>query len=136
MKLSLDWLRDWVDCGLAPAELGARLTMAGFELESVTPAAPAFAGVVTARILAAERHPRADKLQVCRVDAGQGGEPLQIVCGAPNARAGLITVLAQVGARLPNDVAIRAAKLRGVESAGMLCSARELGLGQFQPDAQ
>ncbi|MEZ5488469.1 MAG: phenylalanine--tRNA ligase subunit beta [Steroidobacteraceae bacterium] len=130
MKLSLDWLRDWVDCGLAPAELGARLTMAGFELESVTPAAPAFAGVVTARILAAERHPRADKLQVCRVDAGQGGEPLQIVCGAPNARAGLITVLAQVGARLPNDVAIRAAKLRGVESAGMLCSARELGLSE------
>ena len=130
MKLSLDWLSDWVDCDLAPQELGARLTMAGFELEAVTPAAPAFSGVVVARILSAERHPQADKLQVCRVDAGQGGEPLQIVCGAPNARAGLVTALAQVGARLPNDLHIKAARLRGVESAGMLCSARELGLSE------
>ncbi|MCU0759098.1 MAG: phenylalanine--tRNA ligase subunit beta [Steroidobacteraceae bacterium] len=130
MKLSLDWLRDWVDVALAPADLGARLTMAGFELESATPAAPAFSGVVVARILSAERHPQADKLQVCRVDAGQGGEPLQIVCGAPNARAGLVTALARVGAVLPNDVSIKAARLRGVESAGMLCSARELGLSE------
>jgi phenylalanyl-tRNA synthetase beta chain len=130
MKLSIDWLRDWVDVGLAPAELGARLTMAGFELESATAAAPAFSGVVVAKILAAERHPQADKLQVCRVDAGQGGEPLQVVCGAPNARAGLVTALARVGAALPNDVSIKAAKLRGVESAGMLCSARELGLSE------
>jgi phenylalanyl-tRNA synthetase beta chain len=130
MKLSLDWLGDWVDVRVAPAELGARLTMAGFELEAATPAAPAFSGVVVARIVSAERHPQADKLQVCRVDAGQGGELLQIVCGAPNARAGLLTALAQVGARLPNDVSIKAAKLRGVESAGMLCSARELGLSE------
>lgn len=130
MKLSLDWLKEWVDCGLAPQDLGARLTMAGFELEALTPAAPAFSGVVVAKIISAERHPQADKLQVCRVDAGQGGEPLQIVCGAPNARAGLVTALARVGAKLPGDVAIKAAKLRGVESAGMLCSARELGLSE------
>ncbi len=129
MKLSLDWLKEWVDCGLAPAELGARLTMAGFELEAVTPAAPAFSGVVIARIVSAERHPQADKLQVCQVEAG-GGTPLQIVCGAPNARAGLITALATVGAALPGGLAIKAAKLRGVESAGMLCSSRELGLSE------
>jgi phenylalanyl-tRNA synthetase beta chain len=129
MKLSLDWLRDWVDCGLAPQDLGARLTMAGFELESLTPAAPPFSGVVVARIVSAERHPQADKLQVCQVDAGDGALR-QIVCGAPNARAGLLTALATVGAKLPGDVAIKAAKLRGVESAGMLCSARELGLSE------
>ena len=128
MKLSMQWLGDWVHCGWSAQVLGSRLTMAGFELESATAAAPAFSGVVVAKILTAERHPHADKLQVCRVDAGLGGEPLQVVCGAPNARAGLVTALAKVGARLPNDVAIKAARLRGVESAGMLCSARELGL--------
>ncbi len=129
MKLSLDWLQEWVDCGLAPQELGARLTMAGFELESLTPAAPAFSGVVVARIVSAQRHPQADKLQLCQVDAG-GAAPLLIVCGAPNARAGLYTALATVGATLPGGLAIKAAKLRGVESAGMLCSSRELGLSE------
>ena len=128
MKLSLDWLKESIDPGLAPAELGARMTMAGFELESIAPAAPPFSGVVVAEILAAERHPQADKLQVCRVAAG--GAELQIVCGAANARAGLRTALAQVGAVLPGDLRIKAAKLRGVESAGMLCSAKELGLAE------
>ncbi len=129
MKLSLDWLKEWVACDLAPQELGARLTMAGFELESLTAAAPAFTGVLVARILSAERHPQADKLQVCQVEAGEGAT-LQIVCGAPNARAGLVTALARVGAKLPGEVSIKAAKLRGVESAGMLCSSRELGLSE------
>lgn len=128
MKLPLDWLKESIDPGLAPAELGARMTMAGFELESIAPAAPPFNGVVVAEILAAERHPQADKLQVCRVSAG--GAELQIVCGAANARAGLRTALAQVGAVLPGDLKIKAAKLRGVESAGMLCSAKELGLAE------
>ena len=128
MKLSLDWLKESIDPGLVPAELGARMTMAGFELESIAPAAPPFSGVVVAEILAAERHPQADKLQVCRVSAG--GAELQIVCGAANARAGLRTALAQVGAVLPGDLRIKAAKLRGVESAGMLCSAKELGLAE------
>ena len=128
MKLPLSWLKRWVDSGLAPRELGDRMTLAGFELESIAPAAPAFSGVVVAEILSAERHPQADKLQVCRVSIG--GTELQIVCGAANARAGLRTALAQVGAVLPGDLKIKAAKLRGVESAGMLCSAKELGLAE------
>jgi phenylalanyl-tRNA synthetase beta chain len=129
MKVSLDWLAEFVtpDCG--PRELGDRLTMAGFELESLTPAAPAFSGVVVAEILEAVPHPQADRLRVCRVSTG-AGDPLQIVCGAPNARAGLRSALATVGAALPGGLAIKAAKLRGVESAGMLCSARELGLAE------
>ena len=101
--------------------------MAGLELEALEPAAPEFSGVVVAEILAADKHPQADKLRVCRVTTGQG-EPLQIVCGAANARAGLKSALAVVGARLPGGLEIKAAKLRGVESAGMLCSAKELGL--------
>ena len=128
MKLPLSWLQRWVKPGLAPRELGDRMTLAGFELESIASAAPAFSGVVVAEILSAERHPQADKLQVCRVSIG--GTELQIVCGAANARAGLRTALAQVGAVLPGDLKIKAAKLRGVESAGMLCSAKELGLAE------
>ena len=128
MKLPLSWLKEWVDPDLAPRELGDRMTLAGFELESIAYAAPPFSGVVVAEILSAERHPQADKLQVCRVSTG--GAELQIVCGAANARAGLRTALAQVGAVLPGDLKIKAAKLRGVESAGMLCSAKELGLAE------
>ena len=126
MKISLQWLREWADVPWAPAQLGARLTMAGFELESLGVAAPPFSGVVVAEIVEAQRHPQADKLQVCKVAAG--GELLQIVCGAANARAGLKTALARVGAKLPGGLDIKAAKLRGVESFGMLCSAKELGL--------
>jgi phenylalanyl-tRNA synthetase beta chain len=127
MKVPYDWLAEWVQVPWPAPELGRRLTMSGFELEALEPAAPAFGGVVVAQILSAERHPQADKLQVCRVSVGSG-EPLSIVCGAPNARAGLKSALAQVGAKLPGDVTIRAAKLRGVESQGMLASAKELGL--------
>jgi phenylalanyl-tRNA synthetase beta chain len=100
--------------------------MAGFELETIEPAAAEFSGVVVAEILEASRHPQADKLQVCRVSTGSG-EPVQIVCGATNARVGLKSALAVVGAKLPG-IDIKAAKLRGVESLGMLCSAKELGL--------
>jgi phenylalanyl-tRNA synthetase beta chain len=103
--------------------------MAGFELESIEPAAPEFSGVIVAEILEATRHPQADKLQVCRVSTG-AGEPVQIVCGASNARAGLKSALAVVGAKLPGGLEIKAAKLRGVESAGMLASAKELGLAE------
>lgn len=127
MKLPLSWLRDWVSIPLPPAELASRLTLAGFEVEGIEAAAPAFSGVVVAEILEAVQHPQADKLRVCTVATGSGA-PLQIVCGAPNARAGIKVALAQVGAVLPGDLKIKAAKLRGVESAGMLCSARELGL--------
>ena len=127
MRIPYSWLAEWVSVPWGPRELGSRLTMAGLELEALEPAAPPFSGVVVAQILSAEKHPQADKLRVCRVSTGQG-EPLQIVCGASNARVGLKSALAVVGAKLPEDLTIKAAKLRGVESAGMLCSARELGL--------
>jgi len=127
MKVPYSWLAEWVPLPWPAPELGARLTMAGFELEALESAAPAFSGVVVAEILAAERHPQADKLQVCTVSTGKGAA-LQIVCGAPNARAGLKSALALIGAELPGDLRIKAAKLRGVDSQGMLASARELGL--------
>ena len=97
MKVPYSWLADWVDIPWDAPELGSRLTMAGFELDGLEPAAPAFTAVVVAEILSAERHPQADKLQVCRVSVGSG-EPVQIVCGAANARAGLKSALAVVGA--------------------------------------
>jgi phenylalanyl-tRNA synthetase beta chain len=130
MKLPLSALRAWVDVPWEPRELSRRLTLSGFEIESIETAAPPFTGVVVARILSAERHPRAEKLQVCSVTIGAGTAPLQIVCGASNARAGLVSALAMVGAQLPGEVQIKAAQLRGVESQGMLCSARELGMGE------
>jgi phenylalanyl-tRNA synthetase beta chain len=132
MRVPYSWLTEWVHVPWEARELGARLTMAGFELDALEPAAPPFSGVVVSEIVSAERHPQADKLQVCRVSTGQGagGELLQIVCGASNARAGLKTALATVGAKLPGPLDIKAATLRGVESFGMLASARELGLAE------
>jgi phenylalanyl-tRNA synthetase beta chain len=127
MRVPYTWLAEWVDVPWQGAELGSRLTMAGFELEALETAAPPFTHVIVAEIVEAVRHPQADKLQVCKVATGSG-EPVQIVCGAPNARAGLKSALAIPGARLPGDLNIKAAKLRGVESFGMLCSAKELGL--------
>lgn len=129
MQFSEQWLRTFVDPQLDSDALGHLLTMAGLEVEEADPAAPAFSGVVVAQIVEAEKHPNADKLRLCKVDAGRG-ELLQIVCGAPNAAAGMKVPCATVGAVLPGDFAIKAAKLRGVESFGMLCSARELGLSE------
>jgi len=129
MRIPYSWLAEWTEIPWDARELGSRLTMSGFELEALEPAAPPFSGVVVAQILSAERHPQADKLQVCRVSTGRG-DPLQIVCGASNARAGLKSALATVGAQLPGEVTIAAAKLRGIESQGMLASARELGLAE------
>ena len=126
MRLPISWLRSWVDVPWSDRELADRLTMLGFEVESLVSVAPPFSGVVVAEIRSAEPHPQADNLRICKVTAG--GAELQIVCGAANARGGLRTALATVGARLPGDLHIKAAKLRGVESQGMLCSARELGL--------
>ena len=127
MKVPYTWLGEWVKVPWQPKELGARLTMAGFELESIECAAPPFSDVVVAQILSVEPHPQADKLRVCRVSLG-AGDPVQIVCGAPNARAGLKSALAQVGAQLPGEHKIKAATLRGIGSQGMLCSWKELGL--------
>ena len=129
MKFSENWLREWVDPGVSRDELCHRLDMIGLEVESVTPLGAGLDGVVVGLIVDAQRHPDAEKLQVCRVDAGQG-EPLQIVCGAPNARVGLKAPLAMIGAILPNGMQIKAATLRGMDSSGMLCSAKELGLDQ------
>lgn len=129
MKISEQWLREWVNPALDTAALAHQLTMAGLEVDAVTPAAGAFTGVVVAEILRAEPHPEADRLRVCEVDCG-AAEPVQIVCGAPNARAGLKAPLATVGASLPGDLRIRRAKLRGVASEGMLCAEQELGLSE------
>ena len=136
MKLPLSWLRDWIEWPAEwdVAELARRLTMAGFEIEAIAPAAADFGGVVVARIVEVQPHPQAERLRVCRVVTGGGsgaggsGAALQVVCGAPNARAGLVTALATVGATLPGGAVIGAQRLRGVESNGMLCSARELEL--------
>ncbi|MBS0578800.1 MAG: phenylalanine--tRNA ligase subunit beta [Proteobacteria bacterium] len=129
MKVPYAWLNEWVKVPWPAPELGARLTMAGFELESLAPAAPEFSKVVVAQILTAEPHPQADKLRVCKVSIGSG-DPFTIVCGASNARAGLTSALAMVGAHLPGGLHIKAAKLRGVESQGMLASGKELGLSE------
>jgi len=129
MKLSEAWLREWVNPPASTAELCERLTLAGHELESVEPAAPAFDNVVVGAVLDVKRHPNADKLSVCRVDDGRGHE-LEIVCGAPNVHAGMRAPLALEGATLPGGLKIKRSKLRGVTSEGMLCSARELGLGE------
>ena len=127
MKFSENWLRELVDVRADRAQLAHALTMAGLEVEELAALGDGLDGVVVAEIVAAAKHPEADRLQVCSVDAGQGA-PLQIVCGAPNARVGIKVPLATVGTRLPGGIAIKAAKLRGVESSGMLCSAKELGL--------
>ncbi|WP_445146271.1 phenylalanine--tRNA ligase subunit beta [Dyella sp. Tek66A03] len=127
MKFSENWLRELVEIQADRAVLAHALTMAGLEVEELTPLGDGLDGVVVAEIIGAEKHPEADRLQVCKVSVGQG-EPLQIVCGAPNARVGLKVPLATVGATLPGGIAIKAAKLRGVESFGMLCSAKELGI--------
>ena len=126
MKFSENWLRSHVPTSADRDGLAATLTAIGLEVEEVTALGDGLAGVVVARIVEAVPHPQADRLQVCQVDAG-GGELLQIVCGAPNARAGLVAPLATVGSNV-GGTAIKAAKLRGVESFGMLCSAKELGL--------
>jgi len=127
MKFSENWLRELVEVKADRAALAHALTMAGLEVEELTPLGEGLDGVVVAEIVAAEKHPEADWLQVCKVDAGQG-ELLQIVCGAPNARVGIKVPLAKVGASLSGGIVIKAAKLRGVESFGMLCSAKELGI--------
>ncbi|TBR44753.1 phenylalanine--tRNA ligase subunit beta [Marinomonas agarivorans] len=126
MKFSESWLREWVNPEISSEELAAQITMAGLEVDEVLPVAADFSGVVVGEIISAEAHPNADKLQVCTVS--DGSEEFQVVCGAPNARAGIKTPFAKVGAVLAPDFKIKKAKLRQVDSFGMLCSASELGL--------
>ena len=125
MKFSENWLRTFIQTPLSSSELADALTMGGIEVEALERAAPEFDKVVVAEVIEVQKHPDADRLTVCRVNAG--GAPLQVVCGAPNVRAGIRVPLAQVGARLPG-IEIKQAKVRGVESTGMLCSAKELGI--------
>jgi phenylalanyl-tRNA synthetase beta chain len=128
MKISEQWLREWVNPQVDTEALGHQLTMAGLEIEAIEAVAGDFSGVIVAEILQADPHPDADKLQVCRVDTGSG--EVQIVCGAANARAGLKAPLATVGGILPGDFKIKKAKLRGIESEGMLCAEAELELSE------
>jgi phenylalanyl-tRNA synthetase beta chain len=127
MKFSELWLRTLCNPALSTDALCDKLTMSGLEVEETSPAAPPFAQVVVARIDAVAPHPDADRLRVCTVDAGGNGH-LQIVCGAPNAAAGMLVPCALEGATLPGGLAIKRATMRGVESRGMLCSAKELGI--------
>lgn len=127
MKFSENWLRTFVNPPLSTREFADALTMGGIEVETVEPAAPPFEGIVVGEVLAAVPHPDADRLTVCQVNAG--GAPLTIVCGAPNVRAGIKVPTAVAGARLPG-IDIKAAKVRGVQSQGVLCSTKELGLGE------
>ena len=129
MQFSEAWLREWVNPSVTTEELADKLSMAGLEVESVQPAAPGFTGVVVGLVLGKEQHPDADKLSVCGVDVGTE-EQLQIVCGAKNVAVGMKVPVAVVGAALPGDFRIRKAKLRGVQSMGMICSASELGLAE------
>jgi len=126
MQFSEAWLRSLVNPALDTAQLAHAVTMAGLEVEALAPAAPPFNNVVVAEILSAEKHPDADRLRVCQVDVGEAS-PVTIVCGAPNAAAGLKVPCARPGATLPG-IEIKVAKVRGVESFGMLCSTKELGL--------
>ncbi|MDN5872709.1 MAG: phenylalanine--tRNA ligase subunit beta, partial [Nitrococcus sp.] len=141
MRISEQWLREWVQLLEPTAELSHRLTMAGLEVANVQPAAPPFTGVVVGEIVHCAPHPKADRLKLCEVRAGEH-DLIPVVCGAPNARSGLKAPFARVGAQLPDGLRIRQARLRGEPSKGMLCSGRELGLSddasglmELPPDA-
>ncbi len=127
MQISETWLREYVNPAISTEQLVEQLTMAGLEVDSITPAAAVFSGVVVGEVIAMEAHPDADRLRVCQVAVGEV-EPLQIVCGASNVRIGLKIPAALIGAVLPGDFNIKKSKLRGIESFGMLCSEKELGL--------
>ncbi|WP_225205581.1 phenylalanine--tRNA ligase subunit beta [Novosphingobium huizhouense] len=130
MKFALSWLKTFLDTEADADTIAKKLTALGLEIEGVEDASAALAKFKVARVLTAEKHPQADKLQVLTVDTGEGA-PLQVVCGAPNARAGLVGVLGVPGAVVPaNGMTLKVAAVRGVESNGMMCSTRELGLGE------
>src|SRR5690349_10573591 len=127
MKFTLSWLKEHLDTDEPLEKLADKLTMIGLEVESIEDKAKALAPFSIARVISAEQHPNADRLRVCMVDTGDGGAPVQVVCGAPNARAGLISVFAPPGTYIPGkNITLGVGTIRGVESAGMLCSAAEL----------
>ncbi len=129
MKLPLSWMRDFVSVDAPVAEISRRLSFAGLVVENVETLTPGFAGVFAARVVNVEKHPNADRLNLCDVDAGEKGK-FKVVCGAPNVKAGMVAPLALIGAQLGKEPPLEAAVIRGVQSEGMLCSERELGLSQ------
>jgi phenylalanyl-tRNA synthetase beta chain len=130
MKLPISWLRDWVEVDATPERIADALTRRGFYVAGIETYGASVPGVVVARVLEVSRHPNADRLSLCRVDGG--GAELRVVCGAPNVRTGMMVPLATIGAVLPGGLVIRKSKIRGEESQGMLCSARELELSDDQ----
>ncbi|KPJ87367.1 MAG: hypothetical protein AMJ53_18280, partial [Gammaproteobacteria bacterium SG8_11] len=127
MKFSEQWLRQWVDPNVSTEQLAHQLTMAGLEVDAIEPVAPKLDHVVVGKVISLKPHPDADKLRVCQVDVGKA-DLLNIVCGAPNVEKDGCYPVALIGAELPGGFKIKKAKLRGVESYGMLCSAKEIEL--------
>jgi phenylalanyl-tRNA synthetase beta chain len=131
MKFTLSWLKEHLDTDEPLEKLADKLTMIGLEVESIEDKAKALAPFSIARVISAEQHPNADRLRVCMVDTGDGGAPVQVVCGAPNARAGLISVFSPPGTYIPGkNITLGVGTIRGVESRGMLCSAAELQISE------
>src|SRR6476659_6422901 len=130
MKFDLSWLKEHLDTDEPVEKLADKLTMIGLEVEKVEDKGKALAPFTIARVVSAEQHPNADRLRVCMVDTGSG-EPVQVVCGAPNARTGMKSVFSPPGTFIPGkNITLGVGTIRGVESRGMLCSAMELGLGE------
>src|SRR3982075_2736323 len=131
MKFTLSWLKEHLDTDEPLEKLADKLTMIGLEVENIDDKAKALAPFTIARVISAEQHPNADRLRVCMVDTGDGGAPVQVVCGAPNARAGLVSVFSPPGTFIPGkDITLSVGTIRGVESRGMLCSAAELQISE------
>jgi len=132
MKFTLSWLKDPSRHRRAVEKLAEKLTMIGLEVESLDDKAKALAPFTIARVISAEQHPNADRLRVCMVDTGNGAAPVQVVCGAPNARAGLVSVFSAPGTYIPGkNITLGVGTIRGVESRGMLCSAAELQISEI-----
>src|SRR6266702_2504059 len=131
MKFTLSWLKEHLDTDEATEKLADKLTMIGLEVEHIDDKAKALAPFTIARVISAEQHPNADRLRVCMVDIGDGGAPVQVVCGAPNARAGMVSVFSAPGTFIPGkNITLGVGTIRGVESRGMLCSEAELQLSE------
>src|ERR1700710_2222552 len=131
MKFTLSWLKEHLDTDEPLEKLADKLTMIGLEVEHIDDKAKALAPFSIARVISAEQHPNADRLRVCMVDTGDGSAPVQVVCGAPNARAGLVSVFSGPGTYIPGKaITLGVGTIRGVESRGMLCSAAELQISE------
>ena len=128
MKLPISWLRMWTDVEAGPEVIAEALTTRGFYVEGIETHGRSYPGIVVARVIETSKHPNADKLRLCRVDSGHG--EVRVVCGAPNVAVDMVVPLATLGTVMPNGMTIARAKIRGEESEGMLCSARELMLSE------